>query len=74
MKLFLKVIVLTAVIFGALTAMLGGSIFTASSALLTAIILVLVRDGIAAHSKLFGFLTTASAGVSTCNSKNPVSH
>ena len=59
MKVFLKVIVLTAVIFGALTAMLGGSIFTASSALLTAIILVLVRDGIAAHSKLFGFLTTA---------------
>ena len=59
MKMFVRVIVLTAVIFGAPTTMLGWSIFTALSALLTAITLVLVRDGFAAHTKLVGFLTTA---------------
>jgi hypothetical protein len=59
MKMFVSVIVLTAVIFGADTAMLGWSVFTALSALLTAITLVLVRDGFAAHSKLVGLLTTA---------------
>jgi hypothetical protein len=58
MKMFLRIIILTAVIFSALTAMLGWSIFTALSALLTAITLVLVRDGLAAHSSLSGFLTT----------------
>jgi hypothetical protein len=59
MRTLLRVIILTAVVFAALTAMLGWSIFTAISALLTSITLVLVRDGIAAHSKLVGFLTTA---------------
>jgi hypothetical protein len=59
MKTFGRVLILAVVIFTALTVMLGWSIFAALSALLTATTLVLVRDGLATQSKLFGFLTIA---------------
>ena len=59
MKILVRVVVLTAVIFGALTAMLGWSMFTALSALLTAITLVLVRDGLIARTRITGFLAVA---------------
>lgn len=54
-----RVLILAVVIFGALTAMLGWSVFTALSGLLTAMTLVLVRDGLAASSRLRSFLTIA---------------
>jgi hypothetical protein len=59
MKTAGKVLVLTVVIFGALTAMLGWSVLTFLSALLTASTLVLVRDGLAARSRLLSLLTIA---------------
>jgi hypothetical protein len=59
MKTFGRVLILAAAIFIALTVMVGWSIFTLLSALLTATTLVLVRDGLAPHSKLVGCLTIA---------------
>lgn len=59
MKRLARVLVLTVASFGALTAMVGWSGFTALSALLTATTLVLVRDGLAASSRLRSFLTIA---------------
>ena len=52
MKILIRVVLLTVVLFGAQTAMLGWSVFTAFSSLLTAITLVLVRDGFAASTRL----------------------
>jgi hypothetical protein len=59
MNVFVRILILTVTIFAALTALLGWSIFTALSALLTALTLVLVRDGIAPRSRVRGWLTTA---------------
>lgn len=59
MKILIRIILVTAVLFGAQTAMLGWSVFTALSALLTGITLVLVRDGFVARTRLAAFVTTA---------------
>jgi hypothetical protein len=59
MRLLTRVALLTAVLFGVQTTMLGWSVFTALSALLTAFTLVLVREGFAARTRLAGFFTTA---------------
>ncbi len=59
MRMLVRVLALTALILGVLSVMVGWSTFTALSALLTAITLVLVRDGMAARSRLTGFLTIA---------------
>jgi hypothetical protein len=59
MNMAKKVLFLTLALFGALTAMVGWSIGTAFSALLTAIALVLVRDGLRSESRLRSLLTIA---------------
>ena len=59
MKPFARCLVLAAVIFGALTATLGWSLFTAVSSCITASALVLIRDGIRPRSRLLGLVTVA---------------
>jgi len=59
MNILIRVVLLSLALFGAETAMLGWSLFTVLSALLTAITLVLVRDGFVARTRLAGFVTTA---------------
>lgn len=59
MNRFTRVLILAIAICVTLTAMLGWSVLTALSGLLTATTLVLVRDGLATSSRLRSFLTIA---------------